>query len=330
MGNTQLAPWKGALQKAHSQMIETSGLNEQRVLEEMSFVKQMILNNPALQKCSANSIIDATLNVSRTKLTFNPVKEYCALVPRGNTAVFTPMYQGLIHVLTAGGTVKQISAHIVYLDEVESGNFLYNPAENKITHNARITMTEEEEKTRKMYCGYSRAVLADGTVVFHVVSGADLRKAEKMSPGFKSGKSYRNTWREKGWKKTVIRSHFKELPKADDYKDIVQLFDPNEGRENKIADIVSKKRAAEQAPTEPAEEATYTEVEEVVEEPVNANVDNAAEEVNENVDKEQGQEVEEATLVEETEVEAAPEEKPKPRRAAAKKTANKNPGLDLK
>ena len=168
---------------------------------------QIFQQNPYLQKCEPQSILNAVVNVARTSITLNPVMRLAYLIPRKNKCVLEFSYMGLVAMLRDNGCIKSISAHIVYEDE----EFDYDVAYNTIKHKPNFAKTEKEHNSREMVGCYSRATLPSGEIVFEFMPMWEIDKIRSMSEGSGSKYSAWNTWRDEMIKKSVIKRHFKML-----------------------------------------------------------------------------------------------------------------------
>jgi len=182
-------------------------INPEKAKSELGFAMQIFQNNPSLQKCEPQSILNAVVNVARTSITLNPVMRLAYLIPRKNKCVLEFSYMGLVAMLRDNGCIKTISAHIVYEDE----QFEYDVAENRIYHKPRWAKTEQEHNQREIIGCYSRATLPNGDVVYEFMPMWEIDKVKRMSEGSNSQYSAWQTWKDEMIKKSVIKRHFKML-----------------------------------------------------------------------------------------------------------------------
>lgn len=206
---------KKELTSIENQWVEQSKLDKSVFDKELSFALQHIEKNPYLLKCSRNSIIKSLLNVAQTGLTLNPVSKYAYLVPRKGECVLDPSYQGLVKLLTDSGVVKSISANIVYEgDDIE---FDYSSDKKVVKHVPYII--NGNDKGKEIAC-YSIAKLDDSYHV-EIMSIKDIEEIRDKSESYKSYKAGKSrscvweTYRSEMIRKTVIKRHFKYLPKSD-------------------------------------------------------------------------------------------------------------------
>lgn len=195
-------------------------IGENEAIRELGFAAQLISKSPSLQKCSANTIIDAVVNCARAKITLNPAMRLAYLIPRKNVATLDISYMGFITILKKSGGCKYIDATCVYLDEA----FQYNPAEGTLTHTPYFALSEAEQKSRKIIGCYSRAVLPSNDVVFCYMPFWEIEKVKRFSEGSDAKWSAWQNWEEEMIKKTVIKRHFKMLVSGTDIEDIAEAL----------------------------------------------------------------------------------------------------------
>ena len=134
---TQSTNWRKSLTEAYPKF---QSINPEKAKSELGFAMQIFQQNPYLQKCEPQSILNAVVNVARTSITLNPVMRLAYLIPRKNKCVLEFSYMGLVAMLRDNGCIKSISAHIVYEDE----EFDYDVAYNTIKHKPNFAKTEKE------------------------------------------------------------------------------------------------------------------------------------------------------------------------------------------
>lgn len=190
--------------------------DEKTFIREINFAIQIIKGSSALQKCSSDSILKAVFEVSQTGLTLNPVFQYAYLVPRKGKCVLDPGYKGLIKLATDTDNINSIEVHLVYEgDECE----IDLATDKKILRHVPYQATGKEQGG--ILYGYSKAILQDGRAHVEIMSYKqilDIRgysesykyeqnKNQKYSPWF--------TMEPEMCRKTIVRRHFKYLPKSD-------------------------------------------------------------------------------------------------------------------
>lgn len=199
--------------------------DEKNFKREVGFAIQILKSNQYLQKCSRESILQAVYNVSQTGLTLNPVLKYAYLIPRRNknkdlVCVLEPGYQGLIKLATDTDNINSIEVQLVYEgDEVE----IDLASDEKIKKHIPYLLTGKEQG--KILWGYSVAKLQDGSRHVEYMSIDQIHKVRGCSESFKSytAKQSKGQWASSVWvtdepemcRKTIVKRHFKYLPKSD-------------------------------------------------------------------------------------------------------------------
>lgn len=202
--NENKSEWMQTLSTAYPKFEQ---INPQKAKSELGFAMQIFQNNPTLQRCDPQSILNAVVNVARTSITLNPVMKLAYLIPRKNKCVLEFSYMGLVAMLRDNGCIKSISAHIVYEDE----NFEFDLANNKIRHLPKYAQSEIEHNLRKIIGCYSRATLPNNEIVYEFMPMWEIEKVKRSSEGSDNKYSAWNTWKDEMIKKSVIKRHFKML-----------------------------------------------------------------------------------------------------------------------
>ena len=194
--------------------------DEKAFKREVNFAIQLIADTPGLQKCSVESVLKSVFNVSQTGLTLNPVLRYGYLIPRKNICKFEPGYQGLIKLATDTDNIESIEVQIVYEgDEVE----IDLATNEKILKHVPYLLTGKEQG--KILFVYSVALLKGGSKHVEIMSRNQIDDIREYSESYKwyLGKQKKNEWATCVWitdepemfRKTVVKRHFKYLPKSD-------------------------------------------------------------------------------------------------------------------
>ena len=215
--NNNLSIWAKSLTDAYTKF---EAINPEKAKAELGFARQFFQNNPELQKCEPQSILDAVVNVARTSVTLNPVMRLAYLIPRKNKCMLEFSYMGLVAMLRDYGCIKSISAHIVYEDE----DFEYEISENKIKHRPKFAKSEKEHNNREIIGCYSRATLLNNDIVYEFMPMWEIMKVKSKSTGSNSEYSAWNTWRDEMIKKTVIKRHFKLLISLNPHEVLTQAM----------------------------------------------------------------------------------------------------------
>ena len=201
---SNIEKWKLAIKDSYKKF---ELINPARAKTELGFANQLFQSNPMLQKCTAESIINAVVNVARTSITLNPVMRLAYLVPRGDKCVLDFSYMGMVAMLKDNNCIRTIDAKIVYEDE----EFEYDMTSNIIYHKSKYAKTEKEHNERVILGCYSRAVLPTNDVVYEFMPMWEIEKIKQSSTNSSSKYSAWTTWRDEMIKKSVIKRHFKML-----------------------------------------------------------------------------------------------------------------------
>lgn len=202
----KIATWGQALQALPDKFAALQ-VESKRATIELGFAMQIIQNNSALQKCDPKSIYDAVIYSARIGITLNPAMKLCHLVSRGGKCCLDVSYMGMSATLKTYGAIKHIDGIVVYEDE----DFDWSPSTGELKHKIKFAKSEAEQKTRKVYAAYARAVLPDGLVVFEVIPAWELEKIKAVSPSASKGFSPYTGWEGEMIRKAPIKRLAKKL-----------------------------------------------------------------------------------------------------------------------
>ena len=209
-------------EKIKEDFLKIAGVSEGEFLKEVGFAIQHINKTPQLQEATQRSLLQSILNVAQIGLSLNPVSKYAYLIPRWNRntkqveASLEPSYQGLMKLLTDTHTIKSIEVRLVY--EGEEVIVDYAHPDKVIKHTPLIFSGETATKIRG---AYSMATLNDGSKHIETMSLRqvyDCRAVSESYKAFKEKKIRTCIWvQHEGEmiRKTVIKRHFKFLPKTE-------------------------------------------------------------------------------------------------------------------
>ena len=177
--------------------------------KEAAFAMQKFQENDYLTRMTPDSIRNAIVNVALTGLTLNPVMKFAYLVPRKGKCVLDVSYMGLTKILTDTGSVKNIEAKMVFANEpfeIEQGTNSY------VKHGI---VTNGQPKGN-MIGVYSKATLNDGSISVEWMYYEDIVAVAQRSESVKKGtNSPWNTDFVEMARKTVVKRHYKYLPKSE-------------------------------------------------------------------------------------------------------------------
>jgi phage RecT family recombinase len=207
----------------------TEMANEQEFKREVSFACQILAKNDYLAKSAPHTIQAAVLNVAQIGLSLNPVLKLAYLVPRWNRGAncvecyLEPSYQGLVKLMTDTRSVVNIAAQLIWEgDDVD----LDMASREKVKSHKPHVLTGRD-KGRLMGV-YSLATLHDGSREVEVMSAKDVYEIRERSESYKKAKEkpgMTSVWiTDEGemFRKTVIRRHFKYLPKSDAFERVAE------------------------------------------------------------------------------------------------------------
>lgn len=212
-----------------------SGLDFNR---EANFALQVLEANSFLQKLDGTSIINSVKNISLIGLTLNPAMKYAYLVPRNGKCTLDISYIGMIKLLTDAGTVKNITADVVYQSEVDNGRFDYRKGSDPYLKHKPDVFTPESKKG-EMVGAYAIAYFRDGGCQFELMGKEEMDKIKNFSESYKNEKTRKyspwENWEPEMWKKTVLRRLYKMLPKTQvSEKLIAALGNEHENEQNDL------------------------------------------------------------------------------------------------
>jgi len=188
---------------------EEMNLNKLDFAKEKEFMIQAFQNNPYLLGMEPNSVRNILVNCALTGITLNPVMKFGYPVPRKGKLCLDVSYMGMIKIATDTGSVKSIKAAIVY----ENEPFDIDLGSNGFVKHKPYFGTGG--KGRRLGC-YSIAVLNDGSTHIHWMYEQDIQAIKARSESVKAKKQ--SPWDsdyDEMAKKTVIKQHFKYLPKSE-------------------------------------------------------------------------------------------------------------------
>ena len=202
------------LENRFTQLAKDAGTN-MVFSKEAAFAVQALENNPQLQKCTMPSIQKAILNVALVGLSLNPTMKLAYLVPRKGQCCLDISYQGLIKILTDTGSVQN-----VYAEVVKEGDFF----DISLGSNPEIIHKPAINGRGKTIGAYSVAFLNGGLKSICWMDLEELEKVRKTSV-FSGDKSIWGQWTDEMYKKTVLKRHYKQLPKSERHEQIANAID---------------------------------------------------------------------------------------------------------
>lgn len=208
-------------QPLKKEWVSQSGLNEGDFQREVSFAIQHIQNSKQLPKCAPLSFLKAVINIAQVGLTLNPVSKYAYLVPRWNSmsgtseACLEPSYQGLAKLLTDSGAVISIECQVIWEGDTIEADL---SSDRKITKHVPYFLSNKPKG--KILGVYSNARLKDGNYHCETMSYQDIQDIRDRSESYKAYLAKKISsciWitdESEMCRKTIIKRHFKYLPKS--------------------------------------------------------------------------------------------------------------------
>lgn len=177
--------------------------------QELEFAMQIFQANTYLLTMEPNSVKNCLVNVALSGLTLNPIMKLAYLVPRKGKCCLDPSFMGLVKIITDTGSVVSIKASVVYANEpfdIELGSNGF------VTHKPNLKAGGRGARLG----AYSVARLNDGSLHVEWMYESELMGIKSRSEGVKAGKG--SPWltdEDQMCNKTVIKRHWKQLPKSD-------------------------------------------------------------------------------------------------------------------
>ena len=217
---TGLDLFKGQVEKAKDKFL-TSFPEDVKTAEkiferEKGFAIIAAMENRTLATCTPESIFTAVASIALTGLTLNPTLQLAFLIPRGGKCCLDVSYRGMIEILQKSGKIKDIRANVVY----EGDKIEYNEGMGDDYYLRHTPVLNRPDNT-KIIAAYSIATFPDGSERFYLMDYKELMKHKAIA----MTKNVWNAWEDAQCRKTVIRSHYKYLPKTEAATIAMQLSD---------------------------------------------------------------------------------------------------------
>lgn len=204
--------------------------SEERFMKEVMFASAILAQNSYLNSGTQESKVKAMMILADVPLTLNPIHKECYLVPRkvgGQVqVVLEPSYMGLVKLLTDSGSVKVIEARPIY--QGDDCAIDMSTAQKVLRH---VPYFMRGVSKGGVMGFYSLATLADGSKVCEVMGKDEVDRIMERSESYKAFKS--GNVRSAVWItdydqmgcKTVIKRHWKQLPKTDRMENFAKAVD---------------------------------------------------------------------------------------------------------
>jgi recombination protein RecT len=162
--------------------------------------------NPKLLLCTGESIVQSIMEAASLGLDFGGLLGEAYLIPYGSECKLMPGYKGYIILARNSGTIKSISAEVVYRNdylEYEKGT---SPV---LIHRPNL---DEERRDEDIRAAYMVAEFIGGGHHVELLTRQEVEKAKRVSKTWGRDDSPWNLWYPEMSKKTAIRRGFKYLP----------------------------------------------------------------------------------------------------------------------
>jgi len=191
--------------------------------KEQVFAIQQFTGNHALLNCDTQSVQLAILNVALTGLSLNPSLAYAYLIPRKGKCVLDISYRGLIQIAYNAGAIKNIRVELVRANDV----FKYEAGSvNRIFHEPDVFSLDRGD----IIGVYSIATYINNETSNCVMARDEVEFIKSKSQAVKAGKdTIWRDWEGEMYKKTVLKRHFKMLPKSERLLQAVAIINEHEG-----------------------------------------------------------------------------------------------------
>lgn len=142
-------------------------------------------NQNKLFMCTQNSIYDSIRQIVDTGLTLNPKADHAYLIPRKNymtgelECTFEPSYKGLIHAAIQGKCIKHATATVIYKQQINSGEFVYNGPNAEPTFNNLNPFHDYPDAD--IAGAICTAFLENGGVITTNMKRSEIEKARKAA-----------------------------------------------------------------------------------------------------------------------------------------------------
>lgn len=186
----------------------TNLINSEAATEFQTRMKLIQRLNPKLANVSPQSLFMAMMACVHLRLMPNTTEGLAYIIPYGNEAQFQIGYKGLAELAYRTGNVVKIDQEAVFEgDEFEWSLGL----DRSLTHKPNPTV--DRTKFDNLLATYATVQLADGAILFDVVTRAELDKIKKSAKASGPGTPWAE-WPVEMAKKTATKRLAKLLPKS--------------------------------------------------------------------------------------------------------------------
>ncbi|TXH59015.1 MAG: hypothetical protein E6Q97_00970 [Desulfurellales bacterium] len=199
--------------------------NEESARRALLVAMQVVNSNPYLLKCSIESFFECLLTASELKLLPGPMQE-CAFVPFAGKVKFVPMYQGLVKLCFNSGTVKSLTANVVY----EADEFDFQLGSDQFLRHKPFLGPRSERGERTCVYSCIRTAWGDSQIVVLPISFVEGVKAR--SPAAKRSDSPWSNGNPDDYdamaRKTALKQALKFVPKSSELARAISADDAGE------------------------------------------------------------------------------------------------------
>lgn len=208
------------IQRANEAFVQMYDKDAEKIFSrEKSYAMMAVQKNPKIMDCKPESIYTAVSNVAMSGLTLDPIKQLAHLVPRGDVCTLVVDYKGLIELIFQDSGVL-VSCGAVYDCDKDIDN--YQEGVGGYVRSKRAMPRPSDASI--VYC-YSVAQFTDGRTHCHIL---DLEEIMKRAGKATTDKVWKE-WFAEMCIKTVVRSHYKFLPKSKRLDHAMSLIDTENG-----------------------------------------------------------------------------------------------------
>lgn len=170
-----------------------------------------IKRTPKLAECDAASLMGVLMDCAQLGLEPDSVLGTAYILPYGAKATLIIGYRGLIQLAYRGGTLKGLSAEVVY----ERDTFVHIlGSDPKLVH-----VPSEDADPGPLKYTYAVAELLGGTKIWKVLNRNDIARIKKSSRSASGASSPWVTHEPQMWLKSAIRALSKMLPLSPEFAD---------------------------------------------------------------------------------------------------------------
>lgn len=220
MANESLEVFKSKVELTKKSFLISNPESEAHALKiferEKGFAVMQVLNNAAILKCTPESFYTCISTVALTGISLNPALKLAYIVPRAGKAILDISYMGMIEILRNSGSVKDMRANCIFEGDV----FEYSEGTGE-NYFIKHTPVLNRDHKLKIIAAYSIATLSDGSETFKLMDYNKLMQHKKVA----TTKAVWDSWEEEMMCKTVIRAHYKFLPKTEKATELMNLVD---------------------------------------------------------------------------------------------------------